>query len=119
MFKFKKEDEEKIAYNQELIQNLIKQRLNYLPENIIKMEKKINNKKLNEKENPTINNKINFQKLNSEIKKKKIITNFNPTKIKAHNSFISLISIFPCGNLISVSCDDSIKIWTNNLKLIQ
>ena len=36
MFKFKKEDEEKIAYNQELIQNLIKQRLNYLPENIIK-----------------------------------------------------------------------------------
>ena len=80
---------------------------------------KLNSKKLNEKEIPSLNNKINFQKLNSEIKKKKIITNFNPTKIKAHNSFISLISIFPCGNLISVSCDDSIKIWTNNLKLIQ
>ena len=46
MFKFKKEDDEK-NINEESIKNLIKKRLNYLPESVIKMKKK-NNKKLNE-----------------------------------------------------------------------
>ena len=78
-----------------------------------------NNIQLNDKEKSSLNKEINYQNLKLKKLKKKLIINCNPKKIKAHDSFISLISIFPSGNLISVSCDLSIKIWDNNIKLLQ
>ena len=39
--------------------------------------------------------------------------------IKGHNDTITSISIFPSGNLISVSLDKSIKIWDSTFNLIQ
>ena len=39
--------------------------------------------------------------------------------IKAHNDIISTISIFPSGNIISVSFDQSIKIFDIHLNVIQ
>ncbi len=39
--------------------------------------------------------------------------------IQAHNETINQISIFPCGNLISVSYDCTIKIWDKNLNILQ
>ena len=78
-----------------------------------------NNIQLNDKEKLSLNKEINYQNLKLKKLKKKLIINCNPKKIKAHDSFISLISIFPSGNLISVSCDLSIKIWDNNIKLLQ
>ena len=57
------------------------------------------------------------------IKKEKIqLTKCNLTKInsfKLHNDWIRYISIFPSGNLISVSNDRSIKIFDINFNFIQ
>jgi WD40 repeat protein len=39
--------------------------------------------------------------------------------IQAHNETINQISIFPSGNLISVSYDCTIKIWDKNLNILQ
>ena len=63
MFKFKKEDDEK-NINEESIKNLIKKRLNYLPESVIKMKEK-NNKKLNEM--------IDYLKIFKNEKKNKVL----------------------------------------------
>ena len=40
-------------------------------------------------------------------------------EITEHNKWIFLMNIFPSGNLISVSRDKSIKIYNNNLEIIQ
>ena len=66
-------------------------------------------------------NKINFI-IKQEKKIKTQFLNINLEKIKsitAHNNIISSISLFPIGNLVSVSTDKSIKIWDKNLNLIQ
>ena len=39
--------------------------------------------------------------------------------INAHDNFITCVSVFPSGNIISVSDDKSIKIWDNNFNLLQ
>ena len=39
--------------------------------------------------------------------------------IKTHNDYINSISVFPSGNIITVSSDKSIKIYDNYLNLIQ
>ena len=43
----------------------------------------------------------------------------NIYQTKAHNICINQISIFPSGNLISVSIDKSIKIYDNKFDLLQ
>lgn len=94
MFKFKKEDEEKIAYNQELIQNLIKQRLNYLPENIIKMEKKINNKKLNEMCDYL--KKFKNEKKNKLLNKTTIIKDEKFKELFCNNLEVLIVQLLSC-----------------------
>ena len=94
MFKFKKEDEEKIAYNQELIQNLIKQRLNYLPENIIKMEKKINNKKLNEMCDYL--KKCKNEKKNKLLNKTTIIKDEKFKELFCNNLEVLIVQLLSC-----------------------
>jgi WD40 repeat protein len=39
--------------------------------------------------------------------------------IKAHKNFINSISVFPSGNIVSVSADKSIKIYDNNFHVLQ
>ena len=41
------------------------------------------------------------------------------SSVNCHNEAINQISIFPSGNIISVSNDCSIKIWDKNLNIIQ
>ena len=94
MFKFKKEDEEKIVYNQELIQNLIKQRLNYLPENIIKMEKKINNKKLNEMCDYL--KKCKNEKKNKLLNKTTIIKDEKFKELFCNNLEVLIVQLLSC-----------------------
>ena len=43
----------------------------------------------------------------------------NILNINAHDKEISSLSFFPCGNIISVSWDKSIKIWDIEMNLIQ
>ncbi len=101
--------------------------------NIILSQKEINNKleevkkeneqfkKINEKNENKIKeleNKIN----NIEQKKVTQITNCNLkliNSIQPHNKVINSVSIFPSGNIISVSEDKSIKIYNSILKIIQ
>ncbi len=66
----------------------------------------INN--INLKMNTTLDNKKN------NIKKLKKIKSIN-----AHNDWVSAVSVFPSGKIISVSDDKSIKIWENSFKLLQ
>ena len=66
-------------------------------------------------------NTINFI-IKQEKNTKTQFLNINLEKIKsitAHNDIISSISLFPIGNLVSVSTDKSIKIWDQNLNFIQ
>ena len=66
-------------------------------------------------------NTINFI-IKQEKNTKTQFLNINLEKIKsitAHNDIISSISLFPIGNLVSVSTDKSIKIWDKNLNFIQ
>ena len=66
-------------------------------------------------------NTINYI-IKQEKNTKTQFLNINLEKIKsitAHNDIISSISLFPIGNLVSVSTDKSIKIWDKNLNFIQ
>ena len=66
-------------------------------------------------------NTINYI-IKQEKNTKTQFLNINLEKIKsitAHNDIISSISLFPIGNLVSVSTDKSIKIWDQNLNFIQ
>ena len=66
-------------------------------------------------------NTINYI-IKQEKNTKTQFLNINLEKIKsitAHNDIISSISVFPIGNLVSVSTDKSIKIWDQNLNFIQ
>ena len=66
-------------------------------------------------------NTINYI-IKQEKNTKTQFLNINLEKIKsitAHNDIISSISVFPIGNLVSVSTDKSIKIWDKNLNLLQ
>jgi phospholipase A-2-activating protein len=60
---------------------------------------------------------------NIELKLKKKLLFFKNLKIiktiKAHSNSISSISVFPLGNLVSVSKDKSINIYDNNFNIIQ
>ena len=60
------------------------------------------------------NTKIEFNliRINQKIRKIK--------EIPAHNNFIISTKIFPnSGNIVSISYDNSIKIWNDNLELLQ
>ena len=60
------------------------------------------------------NTKIEFNliRINQKIRKIK--------EIPAHNNFIISTNIFPnSGNIVSISYDNSIKIWNDNLELLQ
>ena len=100
------------------------------PKNIIDIILRLIDKnlfKIKEEENEII---INFiitiqSSLNSniELKLKKKLLFFKNLKniktIKAHSNSISSISVFPLGNLVSVSKDKSINIYDNNFNIIQ
>ena len=100
------------------------------PKNIIDIILRLIDKnlfKIKEEENEII---INFiitiqSSLNSniEFKLKKKLLFFKNLKniktIKAHSNSISSISVFPLGNLVSVSKDKSINIYDNNFNIIQ
>ena len=70
-----------------------------------------------EKEIKEIKLKINSLETYSKKKKEKKLKNINCKKI--HNDQINLIKQFPSGKLISTSNDNSIKIFNENLDLIQ
>ena len=63
----------------------------------------------------TLNSILNIEKFEQLTKPnlKKIKT------IEAHNDSVYLITLFPSGNLISISGDQSIKIWNESFNLIQ
>ena len=87
------------------------------------------------KNNKDLNNKIEKDNEINEIKKKiKILEGYHKHKykiqltkcnfqnihsIETHEDYIKCISIFPSGNIISVSSDKSIIIYDNNLKGVQ
>ncbi len=75
-------------------------------------------KKIDELEN---NFKILTKHIDSLIQETQI-TNLNLKQInliKTHNDYINSISVFPSGNIISVSSDKSIKIYDNYLNVLQ
>ncbi len=116
------------------ISNLYKQN-QFFYNNIEKLNQKVNlieeeNKRKNilienqkktlisyEKEIKEIKLKINSLETYSKKKKEKKLKNINCKKI--HNDQINLIKKFPSGKLISTSNDNSIKIFNENLDLIQ
>ena len=83
-------------------------------------------KKLEEQKTKIEYYKNELNKLNDRIKKleefhnnKKEIEFKQIKSITAHNRAINSISIFPSGNLISISNDQSIKIFDTNYNIIQ
>ena len=99
--------------NDDIIQKLIKEIENLKKENI---ELKQNIIKINERI-------LNLEKFHNTKNKKKIkLTNpkiKNTNIIKSHNNYINSISIFPLGNIISVSDDKSIKIYNIHFEILQ
>ena len=74
-----------------------------------KLVKEIQNKENKEECSKKINNKIKKLKYNLQ----------NINSIQQHKKLISSISIFPSGNIISVSFDKSIIIYDRNLNILQ
>ena len=115
--------EEKSKLSEEFIEKLIKQ-IKKIKEENKKFELRFKNieKKENEKQiKKEVNNSNKNIKDNSK-KIKKQLTNCNleiKSSIKAHTDNIYSLSIFPSGNIISVSKDKSIRIFDNQLKNIQ
>ena len=99
--------------NDDIIQKLIKEIENLKKENI---ELKQNIIKINERI-------LDLEKFHNTKNKKKIkLTNpkiKNTNIIKSHNNYINSISIFPLGNIISVSDDKSIKIYNIHFEILQ
>ena len=111
----------------ELVVNQIDELKNQFQQLNQKIISKENDKQNNENENENqkkiitsnkneINNIENKNNLNNEIEKDNLK---NIKSFKAHNDQINLISIFPSGNLISISNDYSINIYTDTFELIQ
>ena len=109
-----KENEE-LKKKMEILENeniLEKKELDFQKEEIYNL-KLLNENKLNE-----INNRL----INFNIKQKLQVTNLNLKKINSinsHNERIRNVTTFPSGKIISVSVDKSIKIYDNNLNIIQ
>ncbi len=110
-----------IKYIKDENENL-KKIIKSIEENNIKLKKNV---ELIEKENNKINEiEKRIKKLERFNKDKKIIqlkkSNLqNINIIESHTSFINSVSIFPSGNIISVSADKSIKIYDINLNILQ
>ncbi len=123
--------------SEEIIKKLIQEIKNLKEENkrlelrMINLEKdtikEIKEKKIVEKK-VVIKAEDNKEDLKNEIKNiannlnKNQLNNYNLkiiNAIKTHNKSIYSLSIFPSGNIISVSADKSIKIYDNNFKIIQ
>ena len=90
-----------------------------LNENIekIQTDNLIKEKKLSEYEN-----KLNemVKRIENLEKNKYIISDLQIKKsIKAHKNFINSISVFPSGNIVSVSTDKSIKIYDKDFQILQ
>ena len=111
----------------ELVVNQIDELKNQFQQLNQKIISKENDKQNNENENENqkkiitsnkneINNIENKNNLNNKIEKDNLK---NIISFKAHNDQINLISIFPSGNLISISNDYSINIYTDTFELIQ
>ena len=63
---------------------------------------------------------LNLEKKEKISSEKDIFLNINKiNSIKMHDEWIRSITIFPSGNLISVSNDKSIKIYDNNFNILQ
>ena len=68
---------------------------------------------------------INLSNKSKKISKSLIKNSFNNSilkslrYIKAHYNFIKSMSVFPSGNIISVSCDQSIQIYDLNMEILQ
>ena len=122
--------------SKEIIENLINEIKNLKEENKLMKElfdiqiKKLNeniekiqtDNLLKEKKIYKSENKINeMEKKLEKLEQNKIIISDLQLKksIKAHKNFINSISVFPSGNIVSVSADKSIKIYDNNFHVLQ
>lgn len=61
--------------------------------------------------NKNENTELTLNEINQRMKKIK--------EINAHEDVIASVKIFDLGNIVSVSYDNTIKIWNNNLELLQ
>ena len=80
----------------------------------------INSKKNIEEKLNILEKKIfnELEKLKNEKTNNNLIFH-NIKTIKAHNDWVTSVSIFPSGKIISVSKDRTIKIWDENFNIIQ
>jgi len=113
--KFLNRIEKEKKNNEELFDKINKEK-KYCEEFLNKIKKENNNESLNkiENENEIINKikdiiKIQLRKCNLQ----------NINSIKTHKDCINSVSIFPSGNIISVSNDKSIIIYDINLNILQ
>ena len=104
------------------LKNSINEIINYISTLIDQRSIKINEiggkliLKFNDSTNLILNKKEDLSEKNNEIKIENII---QINSINAHESWIRSVSIFPSGNIISVSNDQSIKIYVNNFNILQ
>ena len=110
IIKIKEVYEEKINKMEQKIKRLEEENKNKIKiiEGYIKKHEEYENKKRNEIGQ---RNKIIEEGFNYDLKFMKTIN--------AHDYFITSVSVFPLGNIISVSDDKSIKIWDINFNLLQ
>ena len=112
----------KLKYLQTL--NLFKSKtsINEIFENIYKLIYQ-NNIKIEENGQKLILNSIdelNLEKKEKISTERDILLNINKiNSIKIHDEWIRSITVFPSGNIISVSNDKSIKIYDNNFNILQ
>ena len=60
-----------------------------------------------------------FENLENKNSKKNKLIFHNIKTINAHNDWVTTVSVFPSGKIISVSKDKTIKIWDENFNIIQ
>ena len=121
-FTFKKLKKSKVFSNKKNLIDIIKGIIYFIEQNKITYEEKEETLKI-------ILTSYNKRVLELSLNKLQIIRNVNNLnlilvqKIEAHNHRVSCVSIFPSGNIISVSCDKTIKIWDkinyNNIQCIE
>ena len=104
------------------LKNSINEIINYISTLIDQRSIKINEiggkliLKFNDSTNLILNKKEDLSEKNNEIKIENII---QINSINAHESWIRSVSIFPSGNIISVSNDQSIKIYDKSFNILQ
>ena len=112
-FTFKKLKKSKVFSNKKNTKDIIKGIIYFIEQKKITYEEKDNSLNFIL---TSYNKRILELNLNKtiDIENENKIKNLNLILIKsiqAHNHRVSCVSIFPSGNLVSVSCDKTIKIW--------